>query len=373
MSRNSVSERRAFAALALIGLAAFGGALAIWASPARAHVKWFAPYDVAASPRPIGETLADPWFWFAIALVLVLFVATCFVERTRLGKSALAGIDWITDPIWRRADNFLRATIAAFFVAIFAVGEVYLTPELRTRSEWVAWAQLLIAAGIFSRKTMPISAAGIVALSLIALRDYDLFHLLDYLPLVIGVAVYLVLESSGNPDWRRHRFEVLRWTAAIALMWSSLEKFAYPNWFQPLLAEEPAITFGMPRDVYIAMAGVTEFTLGFGLIWTPLVRRLSAIALLAILNVAVFWFGRIEFVGHMLTVAVLVTIVADPERTVHFLPALKRPLAAVPARIAMALVIFGAGYWGLHAAIYGPEGRVAFNDETASRSRSAGR
>jgi hypothetical protein len=40
----------------------------------------------------------------------------------------------------------------------------------------------------------------------------------------------------------------------------------------------------MPRDVFISMAGVAEFTMGFGLIWTPLVRRLSAVALFFILN-----------------------------------------------------------------------------------------
>jgi len=60
-------------------------------------------------------------------------------------------------------------------------------------------------------------------------------------------------------------------------MWSSLEKFAYPDWFYPLVEEKPFLTFGMPRDVFIPMAGVAEFTMGFGLLWTPLVRRLSAI------------------------------------------------------------------------------------------------
>lgn len=46
-----------------------------------------------------------------------------------------------------------------------------------------------------------------------------------------------------------------------------------PDWFCPLVEEKPFLTFGMPRDVFIPMAGVAEFTMGFGLIWTPLVRR----------------------------------------------------------------------------------------------------
>jgi hypothetical protein len=66
-------------------------------------------------------------------------------------------------------------------VAIFAVGGIYLTPDLKTDSEIISWAQLLIAACVFSRRTMPIAAAGIIALWVVALREYDFFHLLDYL------------------------------------------------------------------------------------------------------------------------------------------------------------------------------------------------
>lgn len=41
-------------------------------------------------------------------------------------------MDRITDPLWLRLDDFVRAVVAAFFVAIFAVGGVYLTPDLKT-------------------------------------------------------------------------------------------------------------------------------------------------------------------------------------------------------------------------------------------------
>lgn len=110
------------------------------------------------------------------------------IERTSLGKSALSTRDRITDPVWRRGDDFMRATIAAFFIAVFSVGGVYLTPDLKTPSEFVSWVQFGIAAGILSRRTMPLSAAGIVGLWLLALTDYDLFHLLDYFALGVSVA-----------------------------------------------------------------------------------------------------------------------------------------------------------------------------------------
>jgi hypothetical protein len=345
----------------IAGLAALGAGAA-WSLPAQAHVKWFAPYIVDAAPQPISATLTNLWFWTGIALVLAFFLATLVAERTALGRGVLSGLDRISAPLWNRSDDFMRATTGGFFVAIFAVGGIYLTPDLKTSSELISWAQLLIAACVFSRRTMPIAAAGIIALWVVALREYDLFHLLDYLALGVGVAGYLLLASVEDPKWRERRFLVLRWGVAIALMWSSLEKFAYPNWFYPLVEEKPFLTFGMPRDVFIPMAGVSEFTLGFGLLWTPMVRRLSAAALLLIFFTAVYPFGRIDLVGHALIMAVLFLVAADPSRDAKAL-SVKMPntlprfgsLASVPAGLAVALVVLVTGYWGLHGVFYGTE------------------
>jgi hypothetical protein len=336
----------------------------VLATPAQAHVKWFAPYIVGAAPQPITETLANGWFWLAIGLVLFFFVATRVVERTPAGELVLKGFDKVSNPLWLRLDDFVRCVVGAFFVAIFAVGGVYLTPDLQTPAEWVSWLQLLIAFGVFSRRTQVFSAAGIILLWVLALRDYDIFHLLDYLALGVAVAGYLVLEASSNPEWRKHRFEMLRWGVAIALMWSSLEKFAYPEWFYPLVIEKPFLTFGMPRDVFIPMAGVAEFTMGFGLLWTPLIRRLSAVTLFIIFNAAVYPFGRIDLVGHALIMAIIVAIFADPTREMHFLPKLKTTLQSVPVGLTAALVIVAGSYWGLHAMFYGPEGRVTLDGPT---------
>lgn len=330
------------------------GALAIaLALPAQAHVKWFAPYIVQAAPQNVSVTLADPWFWLGIALVTFFLLLTRYVERMPLGNTVMDAMDRISDPLWNRLDDFVRAMIAAFFIAIFAVGGVYLTPDLKTPSEWVSWTQLLIAAGIFSRRTMPLSAAGIIGLWLLALRDYDLFHLLDYLALGIGVAAYLVLASSQREDWRAHRFEVLRWAVAIALMWSSLEKFAYPNWFYPLVEERPFLTFGLPRDAFIPMAGVAEFALGFGLLATPLMRRLSALGLLVIFNAAVYPFGRVDLIGHALIMMMIVAIAVDHTRELHFLNTIRRRTLLLPISLAGFMAVFAVSYWGLHAAIYG--------------------
>ncbi|MEJ7929452.1 DUF305 domain-containing protein [Ramlibacter sp. AN1015] len=346
-------------------------AATLFAAPmtAAAHVKWFAPYIVEAPPQRIMETLTDRWFWAGIVLVVVFFLATRALERTRAGDAILGGFDKVSGPLWARGDDFMRFVIAAFFVAIFAVGGVYLTPDLKTPHEWVSWMQLVIAGLVFSRKTMPLAAAGIIGLWLLALSQYELFHLLDYLALGVGVAAYLVLAASDKPHWHAYRFVVLRWGVAIALMWSSLEKFAYPDWFYPLVEEKPFLTFGMPRDVFIPMAGVAEFTMGFGLLWTALVRRLSALALFVIFNAAVYPFGRLDLVGHALIMAVIVIIFADPTPQVRF--ALRRTLAAIPATLVATMAVFALSYWGLHLALYGADGRsgiAAVNNPAQSRA-----
>ena len=332
---------------------------------AQAHVKWFAPYIVEAPPQKLAATLANPWFWTGIGLVLVFFLATRAIEKTRGGEAILHGFDKVTGPLWARGDDFMRFVIAAFFVAIFAVGGVYLTPDLKSPHEWVSWVQLVIAGLVFSRRTMPLAAVGIMGLWLLALTRYELFHLFDYLALGVGVAGYLVLASPLGERTRPfglslskplydYRFVVLRWGVAIALMWSSLEKFAYPDWFYPLVEEKPFLTFGMPRDMFIPMAGVAEFTMGFGLLWTALIRRLSALALFVIFNMAVYPFGRLDLVGHALIMAVTVIIFANPTPQVRF--ALRRTLAAIPVTLVATLAVFAMSYWGLHHLLYGTDG-----------------
>src|SRR5690606_2588890 len=123
-------------------------------------------------------------------------------------------------------------------------------------------------------------------------------------------------------------------------------------WFYPLVEERPFLTFGLPRDPFIPMAGVAEFTMGFGLLWTPLVRRLSAVALLLIFVAAVYPFGRIDLVGHALIMGTLLVIVADPTRAVPATTSSRRAVLMVPVGLLTALVGVGGAYWGLHATLY---------------------
>jgi hypothetical protein len=323
-------------------------------SAAQAHVKWFEAYEVAQEPVPVTTTLTLPSFWLAVALVLIFFAATTLVERRAPGVALTGGLDTATRWLREHAEAFMIAVLFAFFVALFAVGGTYLTPELKTDSELVSWVQLLIALLVIPRRTRPVAALAIVLLWLATMRDYDLFHLYDYLALGLGLAGYLLLSGLKDGSWHDHRFAVLRWGIALALMWSSMEKFMYPQWFLPLLEEKPFLALGIPFGAYTTMAGVAEFTLGFGLLWTPLVRRLSAAALFLLMFAAVYPFGRVDLVGHATILASLLVIFADPlrERALEVVPRDRRSTWYVPVGFAIALAVTMISYAGQHHLIY---------------------
>ena len=326
---------------------------------AHAHVKWFAAYDVSQTPRTIDFILASQAFWTAVFLALAGFSFSIFVERSKFGQSITDFVDFLSAPLCQRMDDFVRIATGFFFICLFASGNVYLTPELTTPDEFVSWLHFIIGISIIFRHTRLVAAIGIMALWFLALRDYDFFHLLDYLPLQLGLAAYFVLEGVKRPEWRARRFEALRWGLAVAIMWSSLEKFAYADWFIPILNEHPYITMGLPQYSFVIMSGVAEFAMGFGLIWTPLTRRFSALALIFIFTSAIILFGRMDLIGHSLIIAILLITLVD--RTPYDAPLtqLKNHYSNVIIMGCASFILFASSYWGLHRMIYDSEFNMA--------------
>ena len=72
-----------------------------------------------------------------------------------------------------------------------------------------ALLQLAIAGSMFWRSTLPLGAAGIVALYLCGISAYGLFHMMDY-PIFLGLAAYHALSASPSEVWRAGRANVLR-------------------------------------------------------------------------------------------------------------------------------------------------------------------
>jgi hypothetical protein len=308
--RDVVPASRAMSLVASCIVAFFFSAVA--ARSASAHVKWFCAYGVADQPRGLGSVLGRD-FELLLGIALLGLFAGCVLERTSLGEAMTRSLDRVTSGLRLHTEHMIRVVCGFFFISIWAAGGILLTPELKTTSSLVGVLQLAIAAGVLWRRTMPLSALGIVVLFGIAIRDYGVFHLADY-PIFLGVAAYLALAGLRKDVFGIPPLDIVRYATAITLMWASVEKWAFPQWSFPLFIEHPGITLGLDSELYMRAAGVVEFTFAFALVWTPLVRRYAAAVLAGMFISACLEFGKLDMIGHSAIIAILLAIVADNSR-----------------------------------------------------------
>ncbi len=317
------------------------------AGPASAHVKWFCAYNVAGQPEGLENVLC-PDFEMLTGLSILGLMTGAVLEGTPVGVFMLHCLDRATRLVRDNLEIIARAACAFFFIAIWGVGGILLTPELKADSTLVGAIQLGIAAGMLSRRTMPLSALGIFVIYSIAVWQYGSFHLADY-PVFLGFAAYLALVGGQTNFFGARPLDMLRWAAGITLMWASIEKWAYPEWSYPLFIMHPEMSLGFTPDFYMRAAGAVEFALAFSLMWTPLVRRIGAIMLTAMFVSAIFPFGKIDLIGHSLIVVALLGIVADD----YSEPARLRHSWLIPFAYAASLTVFLSSYYFAHAALFG--------------------
>src|SRR5580698_10348202 len=304
------------------GVAKFSACAAAILAPgtAYAHVKWFAPYDVAQAPVDPTNVL-NPTFIALLIFTLLLLWLLCSLERTAAGT-------------------------AAFFISIWAHGGIILTPELLTTSSLTEWLQFAIAFGMLFRITMPLSAVGIFILFGLGIWSYGLFHMMDY-PIFLGDAIYLALFGLGRSTlFGLRALDIVRIGAAITLLWASIEKWAYPEWTYPILYAHKNLAMGLDPRFYMIAAGMVEFGLAFALLWTPLVRKMAAVVLTSMFVSAVFEFGKIDAIGHMVIIVILITIAADEG------VAPKRSPVLAPLWLSLALGLTMVLYYGGHQLLF---------------------
>lgn len=323
-------------------------AMLTMSSKAMAHVKWFSPYSVENSPTAISELLATSILWVFLGVITISMIVATSFERRPLADKLIAGLNALTIGLRHRVDDMIRVGMGVFLIALWVLGGVILTPELKTDWAWISWLQLAMALALFWRLTMPLTSLGILFLWNLGAWQYGLFHLLDY-PIFLGIAIYLTIATWPNSAFFPYRWDVLRWGAAITLMWASIEKFAYPDWSFPVLEAMPLLTLGLSKDHFMILAGLAEFALAFALIWTPLVCRLSAIVLCALFTAAIIPFGKIDAIGHLMIILILIGIIAD-DRPLSF--RLKSIRTLVPLKCA-SLIGFTLAYYGLQTLFYG--------------------
>ena len=87
---------------------------------AHAHVKWFAPYDVAQ--QPIGLTVVlNPSFIELLGTYAGAAVESLrSLERTAIGGALLASVDEVFVLLRDKIDTLIRGGTAVFFIAIWS-------------------------------------------------------------------------------------------------------------------------------------------------------------------------------------------------------------------------------------------------------------
>jgi len=178
--------------------------------------------------------------------------------------------------------------------------------------------------------------------------QYGMFHLMDY-PVFLGLAAYLACTGLRHQPFGLRPLDLLRWSAAITLMWAAIEKWAYPQWTFPIFVTHPGMSFGIDIAYYMRAAGVVEFTLAFALLGTPLVRRSAAIILAAMFAGAIGEFGLIDAIGHSCIIAVMLAVLADDAQA----PVRRRMAFLTPVGYSATLAAFLVAYYGLHTALFG--------------------
>jgi hypothetical protein len=338
--------------------------LLLLASPsgsAQAHVKWFSEYDLNKPPLAVGEVLTGQFVHFFLSSALLIYAFFWFdryVFRKRILEDVLRRYT-VSEPV---AFMIMRCAALVFFAAISAYGlsgdAFFLTPELKTDHRWVPWLQLGIALCALHRRTVPLIGLGIAGLFVAAVEQYGMFHLLDYL-ILIGVAYFFVAVVMSGPGWLMSRYVVLYATTALTLLWASVEKWGYPFWTYPLLAREPGLAMGLEPRTFMVLAGFLEFNLTFMMLSSvSLLSRMIALGLGAVFALAVYKFGLIDAVGHLLIMAILfVLVIHGPTRSRNFLVLEQKSLWTeayfMTGLYVLAFVLVFIAYYGFHFLAYG--------------------
>jgi len=339
----------------IVGAALVAATVVLQPLPATAHVKWFNDQYCVGCPPDTLDRIFDRWWLASLAFFSLLSLCAFVIDRI-WGEQAGAWFEGFVAQIQSPPENYLRVGLGVFLLCLWVHGGILLTPELRTDNEEIAWLQLALAACTLSWRTTWITAAGIFTLYGIALAQYGVFHLLDY-PIFPGIAAYLAIHSLRLERLRPLAGSILVAAVAATLLWASFEKWAYWSWTMPVIGTHPEIAMGTNPKAYVIFAGFVEFFLAYFLVAGRFMALPAAAGLLCMFVSAIFDFGKIDAIGHLMIILSLVVIILQGTQPVTNFLAPRRfgiTLGAVASLAILNLVLgaYAVGYFGLHQLIY---------------------
>ena len=332
--------------------------LLILPSLTEAHIKWFVAFDVSDPPKSLLSWVNKGYVISLFVLSLWGVVIACAMDSfwcRKFGRFTyishfFAGYNDI-------ALNIARIGTGIFFVALWLLGGVILTPDLITDAWFIPYIQLTIAIAVLFKRTLVIAGLGILLLYGYAIYHYGLFHLLDYLTLV-GLGLFLILSEFKSSKLAVYRLPILYGFLVFSFLWSAIEKLAYPQWFYPFLEKYPFITLGFENDFFIASAAFVEFTLFFLLLMGS--NGVIVMALLSNLLITAgnIYFGKMDAIGHFPVNFILIIMLIQgplPMKAWFFDHRCKPYSAAVTIGLVFIIVlaIMFSLYYGLHWLLYG--------------------
>lgn len=272
---------------------------------AQAHVKWFSNYRYDQKPLSFSE-LNTATFW-SLLLLSAVTIGALVILNFSLGR-------WRP---YRRLNDWLGsyADQAPLIIRVFAGAShllawqagAMIAPELKLLSPWVGGFQYLIALMLLFRATTPIAGLGMVAVYLIAISQYGLFHLLDYVA-YLAVGYYLIVAYARQSKVRATGIPALYAGLGFTLCWVALEKFFYPGWGLQVLQQAQPLTMGLDPHFFLMGCAFVEFCLGYLLIICVLERPLALTITLVFFTTTSF-FGKTELVGHNLIHGILIVFI----------------------------------------------------------------
>ena len=336
--------------------------MAFFMNDTLAHIKWFAPYNIEKPPLPIEQVLTKPFIYLFLSSVFLVYLFF-LVDRYICKQGYFSALDTRLRALNKFSMYLMRLSTGVFFISLWAFEQTHdviflLTPELKTNQVIIPWIHLCLGLCTLSRYTLPLIGFGILGLYAESIYLYGLYHLLDYV-LFLGVSYFFIIINTNNATWRKSGFIVLFASLGLSLLWVSVEKFAYPVWSYPLLTEHSELLLGMSPSFFMIVAGFVEFNLTFLLLSAgSILIRFIAFGFENIFVLAIYKFGVIDALGHLLIITTLIILFVQGPTDARNMLILKEKSVWVEAYFmtglfVLAFVMFFIMYYGFHYVAYG--------------------